>query len=116
MRNLADLLTTLEQERGQILVAAMMEAIVGLVCVRLEHEEDLYISTLADYIYISDLVVLPSARGKGFGTMLLKAEAFARQQGMQTLKIQMLAKNQQAIVVYLRAGFPAVRAYPAQAV
>jgi GNAT superfamily N-acetyltransferase len=76
------------------------------LCVCLEHEEDVYLSTLVDYAYVSDLVVLSSHRGQGYGTALLqKAEEFARQRGMTMLKIQVLVKNQQATSVYLHAGF-----------
>jgi ribosomal protein S18 acetylase RimI-like enzyme len=105
-RNLADLLTMVEQRCGQIFVAELKAAIVGFVSVRLEHETDLYTSTLMDYAYIADLVVLPFARGQGYGTALLrKAEDFARQHSMKTLKIQVLVNNQQAAAVYRRAGF-----------
>ena len=94
-RNLEDLLAIVRQNRGQIFVAEVREEVVGFISVRLEHEENVYLSTLTDYAYISDLVVLPSHRGQGYGAALLqKAEEFARQQGMTTLKIEVLAKNQ----------------------
>jgi GNAT superfamily N-acetyltransferase len=105
-RNLEDLLAIVRQNRGQIFVAEVGEEVVGFTSVRLEHEENVYLSTLTDYAYISDLVVLPSHRGRGYGAALLqKAEEFARQQRMTTLKIEVLAKNQQATAVYLHAGF-----------
>lgn len=96
-----------EAERCYRESLAIRERLVGFVCVRLEHDEEVYLSTLTDYAYISDLVVLPSHRGQGYGAALLqKAEEFARQQGTTTLKIEVLAKNQQAAAVYLHAGFP----------
>jgi ribosomal protein S18 acetylase RimI-like enzyme len=105
-RNIEDLLSIVQQNRGQIFVAEVTGLVVGFVSVRLEQEEDLYTSTLKDYAYISDLVVLPSYRRQGYGTALLqKAEEFARQQGMTTIKINVLAKNQQATAAYLHAGF-----------
>jgi ribosomal protein S18 acetylase RimI-like enzyme len=105
-RNREDLLAIVRQNRGQIFVAEMNAEVVGFVCVCLEHEEDVYLSTLVDYAYVSDLVVLSSYRGQGYGTALLqKAEEFARLQGMTMLKIQVLVKNQQATSVYLHAGF-----------
>ena len=105
-RNLADVLTMVEQHRGQIFVAELAAAVVGFVSVRLEHDADLYTSTLADYAYIADLVVLPSVRRQGYGTaLLLRAEDYARQQGMRMLKIHVLAKNEHATAVYLQAGF-----------
>lgn len=105
-RNLEELLTIVRQNRGQIFVAEAHEEVVGFICVRLEHDKEEYLSTLTDYAYISDLVVLPSHRGQGYGAALLqKAEEFARQEGMAILKIHVLAKNQQAAAVYLHAGF-----------
>ena len=105
-RNREELVTIVRQNRGQIFVAEANAEVVGFVCVRLEHEEDEYLSTLVDYAYISDLVVLPSHRGQGYGTLLLRfGEEFASQKGMTMLKIQVLVKNQQATSVYLQAGF-----------
>jgi ribosomal protein S18 acetylase RimI-like enzyme len=105
-RNREDLLALVRQNQGQLFVAEVNAEVVGFVCVRLEHEEDEYLSTLVDYAYISDLVVLPSHRGQGYGaTLLQKAEEFVRFQGMTMLKIQVLVKNQQATSVYLHAGF-----------
>ena len=63
-RNREELLAIVRQNRGQIFVAEVNAEVVGFVCVRLEHEEDEYLSTLVDYAYISDLVVLPSHRGQ----------------------------------------------------
>ena len=105
-RNREELVAIVHQNRGQIFVAEVNAEVVGFVCVRLEHEEGEYLSSLVDYAYISDLVVLPSHRGQGYGTALLqKAEEFARQRGMTMLKIQVLVKNQPATSVYLHAGF-----------
>ncbi len=59
-RNLEDLLTIVRQNRGQIFVAEVHEEVVRFVCVRLELDNEVYISTLTDDAYISDLVVLPS--------------------------------------------------------
>ena len=105
-RKREELLAIVRQNRGQIFVAEVNAEVVGCVGVRLEHEEGEYLSSLVDYAYISDLVVLPSHRGQGYGTMLLKfAEEFARQRGMTMLKIHVLVKNQQATSVYLHADF-----------
>jgi GNAT superfamily N-acetyltransferase len=106
VRNREELLAMVRQNRGQLFVAEANAEVVGFVAVRLEHEADTYLSTLVDYAYISDLVVLPSHRGQGYGAALLQqAEEWARQQGMKMLRIQVLAKNQQATSIYLQAGF-----------
>lgn len=91
---------------GRMFVAEVEEEVVGFINVQFEHESQIYISTLVDYAYISDIVVLQAYRGRGLGTMLLQqAEAFARQQGATVLKIGVLARNQQAADVYQHAGF-----------
>jgi ribosomal protein S18 acetylase RimI-like enzyme len=91
---------------GRMCVTEVEEEVVGFINVQFEHESQMYISSLVDYAYISDIVVLQAYRGRGLGTMLLQqAEAFARQQGATFLKIGVLARNQQAADVYQHAGF-----------
>jgi GNAT superfamily N-acetyltransferase len=105
-RNLAELLTDIHQDVGQVFVAEVQRDVVGFVRVCLEHEVDAYLSTLTDYAYISDLVVLPPYQNRGIGTALLrKAEEFAWQHGMTALKIGVLARNQNAATLYLHSGF-----------
>ena len=105
-RNFADLLTDIQQNIGQVFVAEVQGEVVGFVRVRLEHEADTYLSTLTEYAYISDLVVLLPHQNRGIGTALLqKAEEFARQHGMTALKIEVLARNQPATMLYLHSGF-----------
>lgn len=87
-------------------MAEVEEEVIGFINVRFEHESQMYLSSLVDYAYISDIVVLQAYRGRGIGTILLQqAEAFARQQGATVLKIEVLARNQQAADVYQHAGF-----------
>ncbi len=105
-RNFQELQEAHNQHTGRIFVAEVEEGVVGFINVRFEHENETYLSYLVDYAYVSDIVVLQGYRGQGIGTMLLQqAEAFARQQGATTLKIQVLARNQQAADVYQHAGF-----------
>jgi ribosomal protein S18 acetylase RimI-like enzyme len=105
-RNFQELQEAHDQNTGRIFVAEVEEEVVGFVNVRFEHENQMYHSSLVDYAYISDIVVLQAYRGRGIGTMLLQqAEDFARQQGGAVLKIEVLARNQQAADVYQHAGF-----------
>ena len=105
-RNFQELLQGHQQNTGRIFVAEVEQEVVGFINVQFEHESQMYLSSLVDYVYISDIVVLQAYRGQGIGTMLLQqAEAFARQKGATTLKINVLAKNQQATDVYQRIGF-----------
>lgn len=105
-RNFQELQEAHQQNTGRMFVAEGEEGVVGFINVRFEHESQTYMSSLVDYAYISDIVVLQAYRGRGIGSMLLQqAEAFARQQGTTVLKIGVLAKNQQAADVYQHAGF-----------
>jgi len=79
---------------------------VGFVCVWIEHDPDEYLTTLTDYAYISDIVVLAAYRGRGLGHALLRrAEQFAARCGATTLKINVLARNPTAARVYRSVGF-----------
>jgi ribosomal protein S18 acetylase RimI-like enzyme len=105
-RNFQELQEAHHQNMGRLLVAEVEEEVVGFINVRLEHESQTYTSSLVDYAYISDIVVLQAYRGRGIGSMLLQQpEAFARQQGATVLKIQVLARNHQAAEVYQHVGF-----------
>lgn len=105
-RYLLELLDTCQKQSGQLFVAEIDGQIAGFVCVWLEREPESYLTSLAPYAYISDLVVLPAYRRQGLGSALLaQAEAFAAQQGVRVLRINVLAKNEGAKAVYHQAGF-----------
>lgn len=105
-RNLDYLLTTCQDKTGRLFVAEADGQVVGLVCVWLEREPEFFLTNLAGYAYISDLVVLAAYRRRGIGAALLQqAEAYALEQGATALKIGVLAKNNAAYAAYRRAGF-----------
>lgn len=59
------------------------------------------------YAAIMDLAVTPEWRGRGIGTALLKeAESNARQSGASELRLHVLGKNQRAMKLYERLGYP----------
>ena len=102
----AHILQSCDRQSGRIFVADLHDTVVGFVCIWLEHDQETLISTLVDYAYISDLVVLPAYRRQGIGTALLRrAEAYAGECAVTTLKIGVLARNTSAHAVYRRAGF-----------
>ena len=77
-----------------------------MVCIWLEREPETYLSTLTEYGYVSDVVVLSAYRRRGIGrALLLQAEAFAREHGAETLKINVLARNGGAAALYRASGF-----------
>lgn len=105
-RYLLELLDTCRKQSGQLFVAQVEGRIAGFVCVWLEGEPESYLTDHAPYGYISDLVVLPPYRRQGLGSALLaRAEVFAREQGAPALRINVLARNEGAKVVYHQAGF-----------
>lgn len=105
-RYLLELLDTCQKQSGQLFVAEREGQIAGFVCVWLEREPESYLTSLANYAYISDLVVLPAYRRQGLGSALLaQAEAFAKEQGAPALRINVLARNEGAWALYGEAGF-----------
>lgn len=105
-RYLQELLTACEQKRGSLFVAELDNMVIGFVCVWVEQEPESYLTSLAGYAYISDLVVLATYRQHGYGLALLqRAEAFALEQGAAALRINALAKNDAARAAYRKAGF-----------
>ncbi|HEU5370070.1 MAG TPA: GNAT family N-acetyltransferase [Ktedonobacterales bacterium] len=105
-RYLHYLLATCQSKTGRLFVAEVDGQVVGLVCLWLEREPESFLTTLADYAYISDLVVLSAYRRQGIGSALLQqAEVFALEQGATALRIGVLAQNHAAHAAYRKAGF-----------
>jgi GNAT superfamily N-acetyltransferase len=87
---------------GTILVAHENDALVGMVNL-LFTESTALGSRVA---LLEDMIVLPAARGKGIGTMLMQA-AFqaARAEGCKRITLLTDAKNAAAQRFYARHGF-----------
>ena len=103
-RYLLDLLETCQKQSGQLFVADVDDRVVGFVCVWMEPEPESYLTSLANSASISDMVVLPAYRRHALGrTLLGRAEEFAVQQGARALRINVLARNAGAWVLYLKA-------------
>lgn len=95
-------------QSGKIFVAEEEGKVVGFCSVWIEKKPNELISTLTEYAYISDCILLPAYRGKGLGKALLHAaEKHSMQCGMSTMIIGTLAKNTIAIEVYTKCGFEA---------
>ena len=101
-----DLLQECQAKMGQIFVMEFQGHVVGFVSVRMEHDWDSYLSSITNYAYVSDIVVLPEHRGQGIATTLMHtAEAYAKAQGATLMKIEVLARNEQARHLYQKEGF-----------
>lgn len=101
------ILKNCSEQNGKIFVAEDGDGdVVGFCSVWIERKLEELISTVTEYTYISDLVILPSYRGKGFGEALLAAaEKHARHSNVNTIMINALTKNVNAIEVYKKTGF-----------
>ncbi len=91
---------------GVVYVAEMGDRVVGYVSVWAHVISRGIDDSREPYAYVSDLVLLPEARGRGWGRALLaRAEEYARERGARTLRIAVLAENTVARDLYLTLGF-----------
>jgi GNAT superfamily N-acetyltransferase len=94
------------KQRGTVLVAADAERIVGFACVLARVLEEHPAEALREYALITDLVVLPSHRGRGIARRLIDgAQSFARSSGARWLRINVLAMNSAARALYADLDF-----------
>lgn len=92
---------------GCIVVALSGEQRVGYMACRIE-DDDAPAETADSNIfgYISDVFVVPAARGRGIaGILVAEAERRLRPLGVTRLRLGSLAMNGQAIRAYRKAGF-----------
>lgn len=91
---------------GKIFVCEKHDEIAGMVCVLASVRSDSPDEEDYEYAFISDVVVLAGHRGKGLGKALLQhAEDYARLNGAQLLRINVLARNDVARNLYAGYGF-----------
>ena len=91
---------------GQVFVAEVENRVVGFVCVWGKVPSDALDEEPGEYAFISDLVVLSAYRGQGLGRALLQqADAYARQQGVAKIQLEVLPNNTAALNLYKRHGF-----------
>lgn len=92
--------------RGRMFVAEVDGAVVGFLCVYGHCPQEELDESPEPYAFVSDLVVLPQYRNRGIGARLLEvADAYARECGMQQIKIGVLQRNGGALRLYERVGF-----------
>jgi len=103
---LSDMLVHANKPSACIFVAEMNNAVVGYVAVNAKVSNDEPDEYNYEYAYISDVVVLEPARGKGIGKALLaEAEKFSLENGAQWLRIGVLGVNEGAHNLYRSLGF-----------
>jgi ribosomal protein S18 acetylase RimI-like enzyme len=97
-----DLLENVRAKNGQIYLMKDSERVLGFVAVYLNHDNDEDV----EYLYVSDLIVVKSERGKGIGKLLLqKAEEYARNKKVEYVRIGSLVSNGGATQLYRKMGF-----------
>ena len=107
---LEHLVTTCAAREGALYVAVQGGEVVGLACVWIERDFEALESALTQVAYVSDLVVLPAARGGGLGHMLLATcEEHALLAGVAHVQLTVLAGNPRAHALYAREGYEDMR-------
>lgn len=103
---LASMLAHCAEWSGKVFVADVDSEVVGFVSIWATVQQTELDEAPTAYAYISDLVVLPTYRGRGLGRALLQqAEEYAHAQGATVLKIGVLTKNLVAWQLYRGCGF-----------
>lgn len=97
-----DLLKTLQEQSGELLVAKIEKKIVGLIAWYIEKEIEYSIP----YAYISDIVVTSRMRAKGIGNLLMeKAIENINKNNIKRIHIGVLLANSMAKEFYNKLGF-----------
>lgn len=93
-------------QRGQVFIAEDAGKPVGWTIV---HEEETEIFICADerrFAYLAELYVVDDARGTGIAYELIDAcEDWARKAGYNTMRIDLLTRNERAARAYAKAGY-----------
>jgi GNAT superfamily N-acetyltransferase len=100
------LLPRLAESGGEVLLAILEGAVVGLVAWAPATDDLFVVEELRRYGIVEELVVDAAWRRHGIATLLLEeVEARARQAGLPRLLIGVVAGNQPAEAAYARFGF-----------
>lgn len=100
------ILKIITESKKDILVAQCDVQLLGFALVLMTHTPPYRCFVPHPYADLLDLAVLPAARGKGLGTLLLQAvKSWAKAYGADYLELDALSNNQGAIRLYEREGF-----------
>jgi ribosomal protein S18 acetylase RimI-like enzyme len=90
---------------GIIYVAEFDQRVVGMISLYCEKSNN-PLSQVDDFLYISEVIVSEAYRRRNIATHLIKrAEDYARQMGMQYVRLHVLAQNEAALGAYRKAGY-----------
>lgn len=100
------ILKIITESKKDILVAQCDVQLLGFALVLMTHTPPYRCFVPHPYADLLDLAVLPAARGKWLGTLLLQAvKSWAKAYGADYLELGALSNNQGAIRLYEREGF-----------
>lgn len=100
------ILKIITESKKDILVAQCDVQLLGFALVLITHTPPYRCFVPHPYADLLDLAVLPAARGKGLGTLLLQAvKSWAKAYGADYLELGALSNNQGAVRLYEREGF-----------
>ena len=100
------ILKIITESKKDILVAQCDVQLLGFALVLMTHTPPYRCFVPHPYADLLDLAVLPAARGKGLGTLLLQAVmSWAKAYGADYLELGALSNNQGAVRLYEREGF-----------
>ena len=95
-----------ENEEQEILVADANGKVIGFSHVMILKQKDIACLKPQTVIYIQDLDVSESERGKGVGTLLLKASReYGKRKGADFIRMQVFPQNADGIRFYEKNGF-----------
>jgi GNAT superfamily N-acetyltransferase len=94
------------REGGAHVVAEQDGNVLGYMCLVIQMAPPFVRAELRRHLYVAELVVDESARGRGFGAALLEeAERYARDNGLGHILIGLTAGNDGADRLYERLGY-----------
>lgn len=100
------ILKIITESKKDILVAQCDVQLLGFALVLMTHTPPYRCFVPHPYADLLDLAVLPAARGKGLGTLLLQAvKSWVKAYGADYLELGALSNNQGAVRLYEREGF-----------
>lgn len=102
---LGQILQKYQSQQGMICVAERDQQIVGMISFYHAQSGDI-LTRAPNYLYISDLVVTATYRNQNIATHLIqRAEAYARELGIQYVRLYVLTRNEAALGAYRKAGY-----------
>lgn len=94
------------EKEGKILLAEVEGKIAGFIAFRVEDLDFELISTPIKCIYVSDIAVYPDFRRGGVAQALIKeAENYAKEKGIEYIRLSVMPKNTPARELYNKIGF-----------